>query len=204
MPYNLRDGYESQTPRVYVEAVDGGGDDTLWQPEVYEFAARVARAEGASKIIDFGCSTAGKLLALADEFDVVGVDLAANISDDPRGTWIVHDLDRPGNPPFRKADLIDAIVVCSDVIEHMISPEHLVGKLRYCLRWAHALVLSTPDRTRTRGETMGPPDNPCHAREWDADELVEWLEQEGLTVDEQIFQPSYRGGPEATTVVVCR
>lgn len=200
MAYHLPDGYRSQTPEVYSEL----GDDTHWQPEVYSFAAQVARAEGAARIVDFGCSTAGKLLALADEFDVVGVDLAANISTDPRGTWIVHDLDRPGNPPLRKSDLHDAIVVCSDVIEHMDRPEHLVAKLRYCLRWALALVLSTPDRTRTRGPDMGPPANRCHAREWDADELVGWLESEGLTVEEQIFQPSYRGGPEATTVVVCR
>lgn len=198
--YCLPDGYVSQKPAVYVE-----GDDRVWQPDVYPFAAKIARLEGATKLVDFGCSTAGKLVEFADEFDVTGIDLPATLPTSAVGTWIAQDLDSESKLPLGKNDFENSVLICSDVIEHMDRPERLVAKLKGALRWASCLVLSTPDRTRTRGaDDMGPPANHCHAREWDADELVEWLETEDLTVVEQSWQRSYIGGPEATVVVVVK
>lgn len=198
--YCLPDGYVSQKPAVYVE----GADDTAWQPDVYPFAAKIARLEGASTLVDFGCSTAGKLVEFVDEFNLIGVDLPTNLPTSRDGIWIAHDLDCEAKLPLGKAELENSVLICSDVVEHMDQPGRLVAKLKGALRWASCLVLSTPDRTRTRGETLGPPGNACHAREWDADELVEWLESEGLTVTEQAWQRSYVGGPEATVVVVVK
>lgn len=199
--YCLPDEYRSQTPATYVEA----GDDRHYQPDVYPFAAKVARNEGAVRLVDFGCSTAGKLLDLADEFDLVGLDLPGNLPDSDAGLWIGHDFDSKAKLPLGKAELDASVLICSDVIEHMATPEILAAKLKAALRWAHCLVLSTPDRERTRGpDDLGPPANAHHAREWTADELVDWLTSLRFEIIEQHWQRSHVGGPEATTVLVCR
>lgn len=197
----LPDGYRIQDPVTYVEV----GDDRHYQPDVYPFAAKLARNEGAVRLVDFGCSTGGKLIDLADEFDVIGLDLPGNLPGSDAGLWIGHDFDSRAKLPLGKTELDASVLICSDVIEHMVHPDRLVVKLKGALRWAACLVLSTPDRDRTRGpDDMGPPANLAHAREWTADELVRFLTAEGLTVEEQFWQRSYVGGPEATTVVVCR
>lgn len=197
--YFLPDGYIENPVGLYVEV----GDDTEWQPDVYLLAAELAREAGSVRIVDFGCSTAGKLLALADEFDIVGVDLPTNLPDDPRGEWVAHDFDSTDELAL---DFARSWLVCSDVIEHLAHPERLVRQLVAALGTADGLVLSTPDRTRTRGVGhLGPSPNGTHVREWDADELIRFLESQGLVVESQTWQRSYRGAPvEATTVVVCR
>lgn len=185
--YGLPPGYRSQAPASYAPAPGG----PLWQPDVYPLAADIARACGAHGIIDVGCSTGSKLLALWPEFWLVGLDLPGAHGTDERASWIPHDLDSPAPLPVPSGPLADAVLVCADVIEHMAEPERLVGALRAALEHAHALVLSTPDRDRVRGpEDLGPPANHCHAREWTAAELVGWLSSEGLEIDRQIWQRS--------------
>ncbi|MFC1791945.1 hypothetical protein ACFL0I_05750, partial [Gemmatimonadota bacterium] len=45
------------------------------------------------------------------------------------------------------------------------------------------VLLSTPERDLRRGpDDMGPPGNPAHIREWNQEELRQYLESQGLTV----------------------
>lgn len=197
MNYGLPDGYITQVPAHYVE----GDDDLFWQPEVYPFAAQLARHAGSKRLIDVGCSTGGKLLGYADQFDLIGI--SQDVLPDGDGRWIAHDLDSADRLPLHANTLKRSFLICSDVIEHLARPERLVAALVAALRHADGLVLSTPDRERTRGPgDMGPPANPCHAREWTAAELVDWLEAEGLTVKRQFWQRSHVGAEGQATVVV--
>src|SRR4029077_5069503 len=86
---------------------------------------------GARRILDFGCGTGGKLVALADRFEIVGIDYGPNIemcrSTYDVGTWLVDDFEAPGAVDV---DAAGAVVVCSDVIEHLRRPEVLLEKLR--------------------------------------------------------------------------
>lgn len=180
MPYRLPDGYRRQTPAPFDDhaAVGGHTAGWVWQPDVYPHAAALARALGVSTLIDVGCGAARKLLPYADEFSLVGVDRPEIVEHiDGDGDWFPVDLDAPGGAPL---DCSDSLVICSDVIEHMVHPEHLANRLKAMLETgAAAVVLSTPDRERTVDRTpTGPSPNPHHAQEWALDELVDWLQDD--------------------------
>jgi hypothetical protein len=63
------------------------------------------------------------------------------------------------------------------VIEHVFNPDELMGFLvSLTYKW---LVLSTPDRdrlyTRLSPFRLGPPNNPCHIREWNFREFHRYV-----------------------------
>ena len=97
------------------------------------------------------------------------------------GDWIGADLD-DDDSPLPLSSLNDSIVVCADVIEHVVHPERLLRKLRDLLeRGATALVLTTPERDLRRGRKhIGPSPNVAHVREWALDELRGFMADEGL------------------------
>lgn len=199
MAHHLPDGYRSQLPARYTPAPGG----PTWQPDVIPLAAELADQRGARRLIDVGCSTAAKLLPFADRFDLIGLDLPDQLPDDDRGTWIGADLEAPGPLPLTPGQLAGAVLVCADVIEHLEHPEHLARALAEACRHAAGLVLSTPDRDRLYGPGhLGPPRNPCHAREWTADELVGFLLGEGVPVTRKLWQRANDRTTEETTTVV--
>ena len=202
MIYFLPEGYcERSTPSPFGDS-EGAVE---WQPDVYAEAERLARSFGASAIVDVGCGMARKLLPLSADFMVVGVDhpsMIVRLEGRP-GVWVGADLDSSSRPAIPDRLLDGAIVVCSDVIEHMVSPEVLCGHLRWMLESAVVCVLSTPDRDRTHGAGhFGPPPNPAHVREWAADELVLFLESQGFVVLRQGWTRSHTGTSDEATVLV--
>ena len=69
------------------------------------------------------------------------------------------------------------IVICADVIEHVLDPVELMNYIvALSLRW---IVLSTPDRNlmyeRFSPDLLGPPRNPHHIREWSFEEFNEFV-----------------------------
>lgn len=181
--YCIRAGYEIRPVPVYYADTP---TNVTWQPDVYPEAARLARELGARTVVDLGSGNGDKLARLHPEFEIVGVDIGSNLEHvrraHPQGTWVEHDFEEPGALPL-DAELLDGcVIVCADVIEHLMRPEHLLAKLRDALAaGASAVLLSTPERTRTWGdEHAGPPPNTCHVREWTLEELGALLEREGF------------------------
>ena len=181
MNYCLPSGYRARIEPSYFADT---GFEEVGQPDVYPEAASLARRLGTRKIIDVGCGTADKLVALHPEFEIVGIDYGPNIEVCRRrygfGSWVEVDLDHGESLGVR--DFEGALLVCADVIEHLVHPERLVGMLSKALAsGADALVLSTPDRELTRGPgDLGPPRNPCHVREWTGAELERFFSSMGL------------------------
>jgi SAM-dependent methyltransferase len=180
--YFLKPGYRS---RSRVEYFVDDVDDAVYQPDVYAITALAARRVGASCIIDVGCGRAAKLMELAGEFETVGIDVGANLEhcrrQHPTRTWLACDLDRPHTLPVPPEVLARSVIVCSDVVEHLLQPEHLLRSLSAALRHARLAVISTPERDVTRGfADMGPPANPCHIREWNLAEFTRLLEHHAL------------------------
>jgi 2-polyprenyl-3-methyl-5-hydroxy-6-metoxy-1,4-benzoquinol methylase len=166
-----------------VEVMNG----VTWQPDVYETAAELARSLGCGTIVDLGCGHARKLAALHPEFRIIGIDYGANIqycrSTYSFGSWLETNLEYRELLPIPASILTDAIIVCSDVIEHLIDPRPLLHTLRTLLTRAPAAVLTSPDRLKTHGkDQLGPPPNPAHVREWTAPELATLCAQEQLAV----------------------
>lgn len=118
---------------------------------------------------------------------MVGVDYGDNIAFCRRtyafGSWLESDLEQHELLPLPPMLLRQAVVVCSDVIEHLIDPRALLATMHDLLAHARYVVLTTPDRVRTHGSThAGPPPNPAHTREWTTDELARLCALEGLLV----------------------
>jgi SAM-dependent methyltransferase len=181
MDYCLPRGYQARLKPDYFK---DNGYEGVWQPDVYPDGATLAGRLEARRIIDVGCGTGQKLASLHPDFEIIGIDYGFNIEACRQlydfGTWLEIDLDR--DESLGISDFTDSVLVCADVIEHLVYPEKLLRLLSDALdRGAGALVLSTPDRDliNTPGN-LGPPPNPAHVREWTNGELERFMASSGL------------------------
>jgi hypothetical protein len=188
--FGIKAGYRHRDQACYflddVTATRG----VVFQPDVYTFAEEVAarRDPLGREIVDVGCGWGDKLAAMharRPAWSYVGIDFGANIEhcrvEHPFAEWIEADLERPlAFSPLSVAP--GAVVICSDVIEHLVNPNVLVESLR-AFGPGTEIVLSTPDRDVNHGyDHNGPPPNLNHVREWNSAELVAYLEEGGLRV----------------------
>jgi SAM-dependent methyltransferase len=180
--YCIRNGYRSRRWPKYFEDTEEG---ITYQPDVYVEVGRLAERLGSKRIIDFGCGTATKLVKLYPQFEVVGIDYGPNIDRCREqysvGHWIEHDLDKDEPLPLSEEQVDRAVLVASDVIEHLVHPEFFLRRVRRLLDRSDAFVISTPERELKRG-TMhrGPPPNAAHVREWTTMELEAFLARCGF------------------------
>ena len=176
--YCIYDGYVSRTEFVTCEQI---GHTDQFQDEVYAAARKVCVDNKYNTVLDIGCGSAYKLVKYFRDKKFVGLDLEPNLSHIkdkyPLYDFRLSDFDKP---PAESFDLI----ICSDVIEHLLEPDDLLKFINQ-IDFKH-LVLSTPER-RTIQELQksfgwqvqmnGPPHNLMHVREWSFDELREYLSQ---------------------------
>jgi hypothetical protein len=163
----------------------------VYQPHVYELASFVAERAGARRIVDIGAGSAQKLVGLPSDLEIVCVDTAAikelTLKNVPRAHFIEYNLEN-GLPHLNSDLFASSIVICADVLEHLVQPERLATDLATVSRLCPYIFISTPDRPRARGLlNWGPPENPAHTMEWSADEFVRFLCDCG-------FQPNFLAG----------
>jgi hypothetical protein len=161
-------------------------DDTKFtdegQKEVYEFSKKLADEENLNLIVDIGCGSGYKLIKYFNEKNTIGIETEPCFSHlkkrYPDKRWIESEQSGINFPNFEgKCDLI----ICSDVIEHIINPQNLLNYIsQFDFKY---LIISTPDRAILRDKFAthglknwyGPPLNPCHVREWEHDEFFKFL-----------------------------
>ncbi len=180
----LPDGYVSRPKPDYFDDSANLASTVVHQPDVYAFADWLLRVAGRDTALDIGCGSGRKLLALSAKRRI-GLDYEANIrtcrAQAPGETWIELDLEHGGLPHVPGLEPEKTVVICSDVIEHLIDPSKLLGLLAQLYAMGAIVLVSTPARTRARGEAhTGPPGNAAHVREWDLAELERLLEAHGL------------------------
>ncbi|GGP82583.1 class I SAM-dependent methyltransferase [Streptomyces melanogenes] len=187
-------GYVQRIPPDYF--VDEDEDGIVWQPDVYPYAAAVALKHGRDTIIDIGCGRAEKLAGLARQYPqwrFVGVDYGANIQWCRQrwqfGQWVEADLENDLRPVTDRDAISRSVIICSDVLEHLVRPDIAAAAIRtLLLDGAAKAVLSTPARERKvlpgQAEFNGPPDNPTHVREWASDEFRAFLRSSHLVIEE--------------------
>jgi len=177
--------YQTQASVNYFDDTMSVENGTLYQPEVYPVAQYLLDGTGRTRIIDVGCGV-GRKLASADAATKLGIDFGANIAFcrthyGAAAEWREVDLSQPA-----PADLVDSIgpqdvVICSDVVEHLMDPRPLLDFLRQCFSRGALVITSTPERALVRGEDhVGPPPNRSHIREWTLDEYRALLNASGL------------------------
>lgn len=181
--YGIKHGYVPRLNNAYYDDFTG---TTIWQPDVYTALIKLARRRGIKTIIDIGSGNGEKLVPYKDEFKFIFVDFGTNLdvikkNIGVKGNEFIDQDFEKGFPVFPKKVLQDAMVICSDVIEHMRDPEILAGALATFSHTAPFVLISTPDRPRTRGiNHFGPPNNHTHVREWAVEELDSYFRSHGM------------------------
>lgn len=187
--YCIYDGYVSRKEFVTCEQAT---HTDQFQDEVYESARKLCVEKGYKTVLDIGCGSAFKLVKYFRDKKFVGLDLEPNLSF-IRDKYPLYDFRESdfNSPPKESFDLI----ICSDVIEHLLEPDDLLAFI--CQIDFKHLVLSTPERgaiqklQRSFGwdiKTDGPPRNLMHIREWSFDELREYLLQ-SFEIESQFMTP---------------
>ncbi|WP_368163942.1 class I SAM-dependent methyltransferase [Aeromonas sp. R6-2] len=191
-------------PENYVEQTDFDPsityfDNMTCQPDVYRVAHHVFKTGKYSCIIDIGSGNGDKLAIFSDA-KIYCVDLPENrqlIEKNVKNlSFIPIDLDTNS---FSIPDEIlkDSVVICSDVIEHLKFPDRLASDLSYLMKVAGFVIISTPDRIRTRGlYHIGPPENRAHIREWSIQEFYNFMKSidnsnyimVGFTLDNDLYR----------------
>lgn len=157
------------------------------QLEVYEFVKQKIEILNYTTIIDVGCGSGYKLMKLFLEYNTIGYEVEPCLSKlrelYPDRVWV--DSGEP-EKSFNKIDIRTGdIIICADVIEHIINPIDLI---EYLLSFnVKHFIISTPCRdvlcnspkyyniyNRTKN---GPPLNKAHVREWTMDEFKNFLKR---------------------------
>lgn len=168
-----------------------------WQYYVYRLARDLARRRGAKSVLDVGSGPGTKI---RDLIEPLGVDLA--LVDQPStrpiaertlpgATFVAADLSEIDLDLGRRFDLI----VCSDVVEHLLDPDPCVAFVRAHLEPRGLALFSTPDRERLRGANCLESPHPEHVREWSGSEFRAYLESRGFAVERQHWFPARRTHP---------
>lgn len=182
--FGIKDGYKPRLEPVYYMDEP---TEVVYQPDVYAVAISLARHLGAKYIIDIGSGNGLKLKPAENDFSLMFIDFGANLKlisnnlkDPSRHQFIEVDLEQSFLELSEKI-LKDSVVICSDVIEHLVDPTVLIRGLKHCAGIAPLVLISTPDRERTHGSAqMGPPPNEAHVREWSRSELDSYLKTQGF------------------------
>jgi SAM-dependent methyltransferase len=153
--------------KLYAERPGWGKDfdyDEARHLVAYRYAASLAAGK---RVLDAGCGEGFATQTLADvAARVVGADYHAEAIATAVARW-----QRP-NLEFRVVDLATAVpneffdvVLNFQVIEHIPDDRDFVAKLARWLSPTGTLMLTTPNKVQSFSE------NPCHLREYTADEL---------------------------------
>jgi len=185
--YRLPADYNSRVD--YEKYIDGHDSlhSTVYQPQVYKSAFEIVKRTHAKYLIDIGCGDGSKVAQVREfksDCEVILIDHEYIINNIVKkydfAQYISADFDVE-IPPIDESILKESVIVCSDVVEHLLKPEIIIDFFRKCKSLVKAIVISTPDRVEERGYfDYGPPANPYHVREWTLDEFSRLLMDYGF------------------------
>ena len=183
--YCIKPGYRiNSVPEFYNDSLE---DSEYYQLDVYKYAASLIRQHEISSVLDIGCGAATKLrdYIYPECNNITGIDSQHAISLCRElydfGDWHVADLEDESYKLDNHFDLI----ICADVVEHLIDPDKLLSLIKECAHSRSLIVLSTPERDLRRGlNDIGPPENKAHVREWNKQEFSSYLSSRAFKIKE--------------------
>jgi SAM-dependent methyltransferase len=200
--YFIKKGYQIN-PRTRVE--DSFFNVEYWTPKrirlagsyqfhVYQEAQRLLRQHRYESLLDVGCGPAAKVRELIWPVckNVVLVDhpssgqIVSRVL--PQARFVGIDLEEARLDLRQRFD----IIICSDVIEHLVDPDPCLRFIRDHLSDRGLAILSTPERDIVRGPASLRPLNPEHVREWNAAEFARYIASRGFEVVRQELYPQLR------------
>jgi SAM-dependent methyltransferase len=162
-----------------------------YQFHVYEFAKKVFLNSNLSSVLDIGCGPAVKMKLffsdVAKELAIIDQPLTEKVAKGnlPQANFYGANLEDSSFSMGKKFDL----VICSDVIEHLVNPDSLLDIIKNHVKSEGMIVLSTPDRDLRRGLGNKQSPNKQHVREWNAAEFKKYLEYSGFKIMEHNHLP---------------
>lgn len=207
--YAIKTGYrENPVQATY----DPSADPCYWdagrlksaasyQYDVYSMAAELACERRSRTLLDVGSGPPVKLKELMP----AGLDIC--LVDQPNTARHAAEL-LPG-AQFFSANLEDDLpaigrtfdlVLCADVIEHLVDPDPCLDFMRRHLAPHGLLLISTPERDSLRGKACMHSPHPMHVREWSFDEFGRFLASRNLDVVEHRLLPQQRISPLRKTL----
>lgn len=185
--YGLPDGYKIR------EKPEHWNDTRMkdeWQREVYLMAAAIMASNAYRDVIDVGCGSAYKLIKYLGKYETMGIDVPETV------TWLSEQYptrEWRSSMPDGKFDL----VICADVIEHVLDPDALCQSLRSVAK--KHIIISTPDRFRAGEPPFGPSTNKSHVREWSFEEFGRYIRTQF-----EVLHQVRTNEVQSTYAVICR
>lgn len=167
------------------------GESGRWQHHVYAWAARLGSRHSLDSVLDVGCGVCTKLQRhLVPAFrSVEGMDQSSALAvARRRGVGVALTAVDLENPPPMSDKTFD-LIVCADVVEHLVDPDPMMRLIRECSHTGSLVLISTPERDRERGRDCRSSDKPEHVREWSRPEFRRFLTSRGLVPISSALMP---------------
>lgn len=197
--YCIRSDYVARDTAETVESSHGsywtqGRRNTArkFQYYVYLKAAELLKERFGSNatVIDVGCGYPWKanalLVPVASEVTACDQHTLEStiVKEFPSLNYISIDLECP-----RAINEQYDLVICSDVIEHLLEPDATMEFLKALCKHSGYIILSTPERVIVRGKDCLRSPKPEHVREWSKDEFYSYCSTRGLKVETHTLLP---------------
>lgn len=180
--FNIRNYSSNSNPAHHIDI--GWKDEG--QKEVYCFCKDFMKKHNLRSVIDVGCGSAYKLTTILSEFDTIGIETEPCYTylqqTYPGLKWLLSGESEKTFTLYDELNHSD-VVICSDVIEHIVNPDHLVNYLLSLQ--SKYYIISTPCREvlcnhpkfsdTYKPSWNGPPMNDCHVREWTMEEFKQYI-----------------------------
>lgn len=195
--YFIKKGYKHRNS--YTHYSDIGYEDE-YQDEVYKTALRIMEENNLRRVFDVGCGSAFKLIKHFSNYDFIGAEIPPTLEwlaeRYPNFNWVESDFNKPV-----ETDLF----ICSDVIEHLVDPDELIGFFKQSQY--KFIVLSTPERDGVQRLQRGclwdgPPANRAHTREWNFLEFKNYISSHFNVVEHFMAKNKVEPIPLCQVVVV--
>jgi 2-polyprenyl-3-methyl-5-hydroxy-6-metoxy-1,4-benzoquinol methylase len=156
------------------------------QKEVYLFCYDFMKKNNFKTVIDVGCGSAYKLTTILQEFNTFGIETEPCYTylqkTYPKSKWLLSGEIEKSFKLYDELNNSD-VVICSDVIEHIINPDTLVDyllslKSKYYIisTPCRKILCNNPKYSNTYKKSWnGPPINKCHVREWTMEEFKQYI-----------------------------
>jgi len=166
----------------------------VYQYDVYKIAAKLMCEPGVASVLDVGSGPPMKLKSLLPPKPLAvhlvdhaeSAPLAARLL--PSATFTAANLEIIDLDLYRRFDL----VICADVIEHLLDPDPCLHFIRRHLSPAGVLLISTPERDILRGRDCRSCPHPMHVREWNRAEFAIFLQSRNWQVISHCILPQRR------------